>query len=194
LTYAEDRAAVTGALAHGGTGAEIGVFQGDFSAELLRTQPARLHLIDPWRSVDDDRRRHAMYGVAQRSQADMDQMHAGVVARFASEIATGQVVIHRAPSSVAFAALPNFSLDWVYIDGYHRYDTVLADLRMALAKTRPGGLICCDDHVVLGWFGDDIVRAVHDFRLEAGSAVTLALIAGTQIVFQRGMEKTVERP
>jgi hypothetical protein len=185
----KNRDAVISALAHGGTGAEIGVFKGDFSAELLRTQPNRLHLIDPWRSVDDDRRRDALYGIGRRSQADMDQIHASVVARFASEIATGQVVIHRALSSVAFAALPNRSLDWVYIDGDHRYDAVLADLRMALAKTRPGGLICCDDYMVYGWFGDDVIRAVHDFRQEAASEMTLALVAGSQIIFRRGREK-----
>jgi len=38
------------------------------------------------------------------------------------------------------------SLDWVYIDGCHEYEAVLADLRFFLTRVKRGGLICGDDY------------------------------------------------
>jgi len=103
-------------------GAEVGVFSGDFSAHLLRVaEPQLLHLIDPWVSVGDALRRWSVYGAGVRSQADMDQLHAAVMSRFAAQIATGSVLVHRAPSGTALAAMPDRSLDWIYIDGDHSY-------------------------------------------------------------------------
>ncbi len=154
-------------------GAEVGVFSGDFSAHLLRVvEPQRLHLIDPWVSVDDQLRRWSLYGAGVRSQADMDQLDAGVVSRFAGQIAGGRVVVHRAPSHAALAAMPDRSLDWIYIDGDHSYEAVIADLRLSLAKVRPGGFICGDDYLPGGWWRGGVIRAVHEFLHEAQPAAS----------------------
>ena len=43
--------------------AEIGVWEGDFSQRILdRTQPAKLHLIDPWRYEQDVAYKDSLYG------------------------------------------------------------------------------------------------------------------------------------
>ena len=43
--------------------AEIGVWEGDFSQPILdRTQPAKLHLIDPWRYQQDITYKDSLYG------------------------------------------------------------------------------------------------------------------------------------
>src|SRR5439155_14214253 len=54
--------------------AEIGVYQGDFSAQILgHVRPRRLHLIDPWRYEADARYENAWYGGrVGTSQAKMD--------------------------------------------------------------------------------------------------------------------------
>ena len=164
-------------------GAEVGVFKGDFSAELLqRTSPERLYLIDPWLSVDDELHRASLYAAAIRSQADMDQIHAGVMSRFAEQISVGRVVMRRGPSASVLAEMPDQSLDWIYIDGDHSYQNVITDLRLSFTKVKPGGLICGDDYMVGGWWTDGVIRAVHDFLYEAQSRVRIKVLIDTQFM------------
>lgn len=56
-------------------GAEIGVHEGRFSGEILRTvRPERLHLIDPWKHEEGNRYGQAWYGgLAQGGQDLMDR-------------------------------------------------------------------------------------------------------------------------
>ena len=65
--------------------AEIGVWKGDFSEDVLRTtQPEKLYLIDPWMFQPDFADR--WYGGAlAKSQMDMDDIFSEVKERFASD-------------------------------------------------------------------------------------------------------------
>jgi hypothetical protein len=100
--------------------------------------------------------------------------------RFASEITVGRVVVHRTRSAIALAAIPDRSLDWIYIDGDHTYDNVILDLRLGVAKVKLGGFICGDDYTNGGWWKDGVIRAVHDFLHEAQSSVEIKYVNGTQ--------------
>lgn len=170
-------------LPRNAVGAEIGVWKGDFSAHLIRfTRPTRLHLIDPWQFQADLPR--AWYGgLAAGSQADMDAISDGVRARFASEMAAGTVEVHRTTSVEALARLDDGSLDWIYIDGNHLYEGVRDDLRAALPKVRPGGLIACDDYGSPGWWEDGVRKAVDEFVAD-GHAEPVADL-GSQFVMRR---------
>ena len=166
-----------------GVGAEVGVWKGDFSASLLRhTRPKQLHLIDPW-TFQEGLPRAWYGGLAAQSQADMDAISDGVRTRFATEIASGTVVIHRAPSADALSLLPDGGLDWVYVDGNHLYDGVMEDLTNALPKLRPGGLLACDDYGSPGWWEDGVRRAVDDFV--AGGVAEAVADLGSQFVMRR---------
>ena len=114
----------------GGVCAEIGVWQGDFSARILEvTRPRLLHLIDPWRHEAAEAYKNAWYGGRlERGQAQMDDIYRRVVDRFAAEARAGRVVIHRAPSAVAVAAFADAEFDSVYVDGNHLYEFVKLDL------------------------------------------------------------------
>lgn len=152
-------------------GAEIGVWRGDFSAQILAVvRPRVLHLIDPWHAATDPELAGVLY---DRPQAQMDAIHDRVRERFAPEIATGTVVIHRATSTVAAAALLPDGLDWVYIDGDHTYDGVRADIDCYAAKVGPGGFVCGDDYVVGGRFASGVKRAV-DETVTAGRLTLVA--------------------
>lgn len=49
------------------------------------------------------------------------------------------------------ASLPDASLDFVFLDDDHTYEHVAEEVRLALRKVRPGGIIC--GHDVFGRFG-----------------------------------------
>lgn len=171
-------------LPAGGVGAEIGVWKGDFSAQLLRrARPTRLHLVDPWTFAADRRYERSWYGgAAATSQADMDAVAGGVLRRFAAEIAAGRVVVHRARSVDAAPTVG--PVDWVYVDGDHTYEAVLADLEAYGPLVAPGGVIAGDDYGATGqWWGDGVQRAVADFTV--AGPWRLAAVRGAQFLLRR---------
>lgn len=153
-------------------GAEIGVYEGDFAAQILRQRnPDTIHLIDPWIHVPDYE--GAWYGGPDTTQKEMDRKHERVKKRFDSEISTGQVKVHREKSENVVDAFGDFSLDWVYIDGNHLYECVLQDLRDYSQKVKPSGLVMGDDYGSEGWWNDGmeedgVQRAVDEFVQERG--------------------------
>ena len=163
---ADPRRALLRRLPKRSVGAEIGVYEGDFSAQILgQLRPRSLHLIDPWRYEAGPRYEQAWYGGGVgASQARMDAVHAAVLERFAPEIAAGVVVVHRAPSIEAAAGFADGYFDWVYIDGNHLYEFVKADLETYHRKVRTGGHIAGDDYGAEGWWAGGVTRAVDEFR------------------------------
>jgi hypothetical protein len=61
--------------------------------------------------------------------------------RFASQVQSGQVRIHFGDSAEVISAMADASLDWIYIDGDHRYDGVKPDLEPARRKIKQDRLI-----------------------------------------------------
>ncbi|MAH49805.1 hypothetical protein CMI37_28530 [Candidatus Pacearchaeota archaeon] len=139
--------------------AEVGVWKGGFSSEILKKEPARLHLIDPWvsqphykgkygprcsRCVSAGRacRQHEgrWYSIEQQR---MDTIFEDVQEKFKDD---GRVEIHKDFSTnVNF---PKAYFNWVYIDGNHSYEFVLKDLNHYYPLIMKGGFLCGDDY---GW-------------------------------------------
>lgn len=134
--------------------AEVGVAQGEFSRQILDImQPTRLHLIDLWHP--DSRR----YAESMRPALD----------RTRAEIDAGFVEVLRGYSWEQLASLEEQSLDWVYIDAAHDYESVTKDLASALPKMRQDGFICGHDYT--RWSSKGIhrwgvVEAVNEFCLK----------------------------
>jgi hypothetical protein len=178
------RRAVLRLLPKGGVGAEVGVFRGHFARRILDVaRPARLYLIDPWENLSDPGLAGARY--AEGAGTDMPALHEEVLARFAPEVALGRVAVLRQRSAEALAGLPDGHLDFVYLDGDHRFEAVSQDLALAFAKLKPSGLLALDDHAPGGWWGEGVVRAVARFRAERGAALGLRLAQADQIVLEK---------
>jgi hypothetical protein len=148
-----DRRALLERLPAGGVCAEIGVDQGDFTAEIFAiSQPSRLHLIDMW-------------GTRRYSQRKFER----VTSRFDTRIADGSVVVHRQSSLDAAAEFDDNVFDWVYVDTTHAYELTAAELRAYAPKVKPGGFIAGHDYAMGNWskvlrYG--VIEAVHEFCVE----------------------------
>ncbi len=161
--------------------AEIGTWKGEFAARILDVaRPRELHLVDPWRFAPAYPQRW-YGGLLATSQADMDAICASVQGRFAGR---SEVRIHRCPSVEASALFANGLFDWVYIDGDHAFDSVLADLKAWYPKVRPGGHLVCDDY---GWKDET-------GRLSIKAALDEFLLPFTGATFAMGGQFVIEVP
>ena len=148
-----------------GIGCEVGVYQGGFSDEILHTHVGVLYLVDCWKHQATG------YEIDSCNQPDSAQKHIfnGVLDRFQREIKTGRVVIWRGLSVEVAERFPTV-LDWVYIDGNHSYDAVLADLRAWERVVTPGGAIMGHDFTHNQMAKDlnfGVIEAVTDFCKES---------------------------
>lgn len=125
-------------------GCELGVWRGDFSERILAiVKPARLLLVDPWEY--QPQLGYEIYGgTVAKSQREMDAICHDVRERLAGRDAVS--IIRKKTAQLNNDDIAAGSLDWVYIDGCHEYEAVLADLRFFLTRVKPGGLICGDDY------------------------------------------------
>ena len=163
--------------------AEIGVWKGEFSREILNiVKPRKLHLIDPWKYQTDFGQR--LYGGAYaKKQQDMDDIYTGVVSLFKDN---EDVVIHREFSDHAADAFINNYFDWIYIDGNHYYEFVKRDLELFYPKVKKGGFITGDDYL---WTSPElkgdlpIKRAVDEFMVKY-SNVRIRVMS-TQFVIEK---------
>lgn len=137
--------------------AEVGVADGELSRQILEVcRPRKLVLIDLW--PESSRR----YG---------DEAMKRTLANVEAGVRDGVVEVRRGYSWDMLAQLPDASLDWVYIDAAHDYDSVRKDLRAALPRMKPGGIIAGHDYT--RWSGRGlsrwgVVEAVNGFCVEHG--------------------------
>lgn len=112
-------------------GAEIGVAKGEHAKLLCDTIPGlHLRLVDPW----------VAYGRVKQSIAD---------SRFESAVKRldgCNVTWNRRLSMDAVRDVADGSLDFVYIDGRHDFESVIMDLAKWAPKVRAGGIIGGHDY------------------------------------------------
>jgi predicted O-methyltransferase YrrM len=85
--------------------------------------------------------------------------------------------VRRADSIEAAAATEPASLDFVYIDADHEYESVCADIEAWHDRIRPGGLLCGHDYYD-GWRDNamyGVARAVDEFCAGRGLQVKTTL-------------------
>ena len=117
-------------------GAEIGVEEGKYSKILSRgNRGVKLYCIDPWLSDGVYRK--------QFDQAYIDNL----MARAIDRLARYNCEIIRKTSMDAVKDFADNSLDFVYIDGNHKFEYVVNDLAEWSKKVRVGGIISGHDWI-----------------------------------------------
>eukprot|EP01062_Namystynia_karyoxenos_P047883 TRINITY_DN3628_c0_g2_i1.p1 TRINITY_DN3628_c0_g2~~TRINITY_DN3628_c0_g2_i1.p1 ORF type:complete len:304 (+),score=93.49 TRINITY_DN3628_c0_g2_i1:106-1017(+) len=145
-------------------GAEIGVQQAKFSAQILRHWHActKYILIDVWEPqenyVDD----------ANKDKKVQDWLFDQAMQRVSPW--KDRVAVLRNWSHHASAAVPDGSLDFVYIDARHDYESVLEDLRDWWPKCRRGCLFAGHDFTS--------AKTVKGFRTQRDGSINMRAVRG----------------
>jgi hypothetical protein len=126
-----DREAILDALPKGLVVAEVGVAYGDFTKQILkRCRPSVLYLVDSW--------------ATERYEEGLEAIRS----EFEDAIVRGEIIVRSGLSTAVLPTLPDDTLDFVYIDTDHSYETTAAELRQSAAKMRKGGRIAGHDYCV----------------------------------------------
>lgn len=118
----------------GMTMVEIGSYAGS-SASVFASLVGKLYCVDSWTPYDPLDPASDAVGLLE-AEKTFDQV----------VLAHSNVVKLKMTSLQAAALFPDRSLDAVYIDGDHRYESVLADLKAWLPKIRMSGVIAGHDY------------------------------------------------
>lgn len=127
------------------TGAEVGVFRGDFSKQILEKSKGLLYLIDPWRKLGYEY--NDMLNTDDENYKDTIQN----VKLYENE---NRVIMIKSLSKQAANIFSDESLDFVYIDANHAYDFVKEDLELWWPKIKKGGYIAGHDYIDIDWYKD----------------------------------------
>jgi hypothetical protein len=151
-----------------GSGVEVGVKEGKYSAAILARWHGRLLIsVDPWSEAPAEE----YVDKANVSQAQHETFLATTRARLAPF--GDRSAIWRMRGDEAAAQIPDWSLDFVYIDARHDYSSVLEDLAVWFPKVAPGGVLAghdyVDGHLPEGIFG--VRAAVDEFFGARGMSV-----------------------
>lgn len=175
------RQEVINLISEGDVCAEIGVYKGDFANEMLKKNPSKLHLIDPWKSITDiPARWHSL------PQSEMDSLKSSVISRFSSDPA---VEISEKFSVDAVEGFVDSYFDFIYVDANHSYEYVKRDLDNWWPKLKSGGFICGnayqnnDYQVEVLDFG--VVPAVDKFVESNVSSVKDFRISSAQYIIEK---------
>lgn len=140
-------------------GLEIGVDSGDTADFMLETLPMlTLHGIDPYLDYVDWNGYHL----------DQDQ-------RFFCENVASQVlsqygdryILHKDTSDNLVDTFQDEMFDYIFIDGLHTYEQVLADCKNYYSKLKPGGVFAGHDYRVI----EGVRRAADEFASSVGATI-----------------------
>ena len=107
---------------------EVGVCAGDNAAVMLeKLQPRRIYLVDNWHTQYNPKVMEWMATCCKRFEND------------------NRVIIIKANSMWADELIQPESVDYLYIDGAHDYDSVLADIRAWWKVLEPNGVLSGHD-------------------------------------------------
>ena len=123
-----------------GDGVEIGVYKGDSAAKWLKYWEGKyLFLIDPWRHQSDD-----YFDLCNNSDEEQEKIYQEVVGRFSPYYMRSQII--REFSHEAVDRFSEESLDFIFIDGNHKFESVLQDVKIWWPKLKSGGVLAGHDY------------------------------------------------
>lgn len=122
-------------------GAEIGVFEGDFSEFLFKKNPLKLYLIDIFEGICGSGDVHGN----NFKYIDLSKSFLNLVEKYKN---IKNIEIFKGNSHAFFNSISNNYLDYIYIDADHSYDGVKKDLENSRMKVKNNGYIFGHDYSI----------------------------------------------
>jgi hypothetical protein len=139
-------------------GAEIGVFKGKNSKQLLDALPfLELHMIDRWSEYTDSEKSGDAGAFISQFSA-LQWKHICRIARRKVAQFGDRAKVFKMESANASTMYPNGFFDFVFIDGDHSYSGCKKDIKLWFKKIKKGGYICGHDYTRAG-----VKKAVDEF-------------------------------
>ena len=140
---------------------ELGSFQGRNSVPLAAVLPqgAKMYCVDHFQGSEEHHR-------AGLDLSKLRQVFQANLARFGVE---ERITVLAKKTTEAANEFVDDSVDLLFIDASHDYDSVKADLDSWYRKLKPEWLAFCDDYDPVRWPG--VVKAISDFGLQGKTFV-----------------------
>lgn len=152
-------------------GAEVGVFAGDLSVELLQaSELIHLDMIDSWEGSGAGYEGDSGDWHAGLTEAQQDAYYRKAVDR--TFFAAKRRIVFRMRSQAAAATLEG-DYDFVFIDADHSYAGCKADIEAWAKKVKPGGLLCGHDYENEAFPKFGVKQAVDEFVAAKGLTLEL---------------------
>jgi hypothetical protein len=175
--YLKTRSEMLSLLPLGGKIAEVGVFAGDFSAEILQiSKPAELILIDLWSNSEICSGDSDGNNIRYFNGNELEKIVRG-------KFRNSSIVKICKGSSKQIEAFPSDYFDAVYLDGDHSYEGVKTDLINSWKVLKDGGWLMGHDYETnadktQSSYNFGVKRAVDEFCWEYDEHITCFAMDG----------------
>lgn len=177
-------------IPHGLVGAELGVFKGEFSYEILRfNQPRELVLIDVWWTLFGDT--YPNWGAYTNNGTLKTRKAYELTCNVTKLFPKTKTSIMVGDDRELLLQFPNRYFDWVYIDSSHEYKHTWEELEILEFKVKEDGYICGHD-----WIADPnnlhygVYKAVNEFCQQKNYAVVFTDDFTQWVIRRRDFLKT----
>lgn len=152
-------------------GAEVGVYKADLSKRLLKRPDLTLYMVDSWKAHDPESEyaKNDFHGALPQEGQDRFYKYTIDATGFAGDRAR----ILRKDSLEASKEFKDGTLDFVFLDADHSYESVKADIEAWLPKIKKGGLLCGHDYDNKEYAAWGVKRAVGELCVEKGFKLDL---------------------
>jgi uncharacterized Rossmann fold enzyme len=141
-------------------GVEVGVFTGELSRRLLKRDDLTLYMVDSWIAHDPESEygKNDFHGKLSEMEQERYYQHTKLVTSFAGSRAK----VIRKSSLEASSHFADQSLDFVFLDADHSYESVKKDIEAWLPKIKSGGWISGHDYDNIAWPTWGVKKAVDE--------------------------------
>lgn len=151
---------VLNALGLTGNGAEVGVQRGVNASHIRRLWSGEeLYCVDPWEPYT---------GVIDTAEMHESYLREALAALQSAGKDNWQILRKRSLEAAALLRERGVVFDWVYLDGDHFYEAVLADIEAWWPLVRSGGVLAGHDYVPDGWHRNGDAITAYASAEEAG--------------------------
>ena len=158
---------------------EIGSYEGNSAIFIATNYPnSSITCVDPWEPYEEKEKEN----------------FSSIESRFDFNTKEFKIIKKYKKTSDSFFLSNKKLFDFIYIDGFHKYDYVLRDCLNAWNSLKIGGILACDDYIGQAW--NDIklnpCYAINKFIKDKKNEINILTVTKSQIFFKKlGHDKIV---